>query len=94
MTKLIDSTTLRLASIEELRDLNRMVCEAIRARESATAGTFLVGDRVSFMAKDGRKVTGVVVKINTKTIKVKSIDMGWAVSPSLLTLVERAAWAA
>ena len=93
MTKLIDATTLRLASLEELRELNRLVVEAIRSREASVGGTFLVGDRVSFRAKDGRTITGTVVKINAKTIKVRSIDVMWAVSPSLLTLVERAAWA-
>ena len=93
MTDLIDATTLRLATLEELRNLNRAVYEAIRTRELAAAGTFLVGDRVSFRAKDGRTITGIVHKINLKTIKVKSIDVLWVVTPSLLTLVERAVWA-
>jgi len=93
MTKLIDATTLRLATLEELRDLNRSVVEAIRARETSVACTFQVGDRVSFRAKDGRTITGIVHKINLKTIKVKSIDVMWAVSPSLLTLVATADWA-
>ena len=93
MTDLISATTLRLATIEELRELNRIVYEAIRARETNVADTFLVGDRVKFTAKDGRTITGIVHKINLKTIKVKSIDVMWIVTPSLLTLVERADWA-
>jgi hypothetical protein len=94
MTKLIDATTLRLASLEELRELNRTVVEAIRAREASVGGTFVVGDRVKFTGRSGQTVTGTVIKINAKTIKVKSIDVTWAVSPSLLTLVERASWLA
>jgi len=94
MTNLISAAALRSATLEDLRYLNLLVVEAIRAREQAAAGTFLVGDRVKFTAKDGRTITGTVFKINLKTIKVRSIDTMWAVSPSLLTLVERAAWAA
>ena len=94
MTNLISAGALRSATLEDLRELNRVVYEAIRARETSVAGTFLVGDRVKFTAKDGRIITGSVFKINLKTIKVRSIDTVWAVTPSLLTLVERAAWAA
>ena len=94
MTNLISAGALRSATLEDLRDLNRSVVEAIRALEQAAAGTFLVGDRVKFTAKDGRTITGTVFKINLKTIKVRSIDTMWAVSPSLLKLDERAAWAA
>ena len=90
MTDLIDATTLRLATIEELRELNRIVYEAIRARETSVARAFQVGDRVKFTAKDGRTITGIVHKINLKTIKVKSIDVMWIVTPSLLTLVATA----
>ena len=71
MNDLISGTTLRLATLEELRNLNLLVVEAIRAREQAAAGTFLVGDRVKFTAKDGRTITGTVFKINLKTIKVR-----------------------
>ena len=93
MTDLIDATTLRLATLEELRELNRIVYEAIRSRETSVARAFQVGDRVKFTAKDGRTITGIVHKINLKTIKVKSIDVMWIVTPSLLTLVEQADWA-
>jgi len=87
MTDLIDATTLRLATLEELRNLNLAVVEALRSREKAMADTFVVGDRVKFRAKDGRTITGSVFKINLKTIKVRSIDTVWAVTPSLLSRV-------
>jgi len=87
MNDLISGTTLRLATLEELRNLNLAVVEAIRARETDVARAFQVGDRVRFTAKDGRTITGSVAKINMKTIKVRSIDTVWAVSPSLLQRV-------
>ena len=92
MTDLISAAALRSASLEDLRNLNRAVVEALRSREKAMADTFVVGDRVKFRAKDGRTITGIVHKINLKTVKVRSIDVMWAVTPSLLTLVERADW--
>jgi len=93
MTDLISGAALRSATLEELRNLNLAVVEAIRARETDVARDFQVGDRVSFRAKDGRTITGTVAKINLKTIKVRSIDTMWAVSPSLLTRVATADWA-
>jgi len=87
MNNLISAGALRSATLEDLRDLNRSVVEAIRALETSVGGTFLVGDRVKFTAKDGRTITGTVFKINMKTIKVRSIDTVWAVTPSLLQRV-------
>jgi len=87
MNDLISGTTLRLATLEELRNLNLAVVEAIRARETDVSRAFKFGDRVKFTAKDGRTITGSVAKINLKTIKVRSIDTVWAVTPSLLQRV-------
>lgn len=87
MNDLISGSTLRSATLEELRNLNLAVVEAIRARETDVARAFQAGDRVKFTAKDGRTITGSVAKINLKTIKVRSIDTMWAVSPSLLSRV-------
>ena len=87
MTDLISAATLRLATIDELRELNRAVCAAIRARETDVSRAFKFGDRVRFKAKDGRTITGSVAKINLKTIKVRSLDVLWAVTPSLLERV-------
>jgi hypothetical protein len=87
MTNLIDATTLRLATLDELRELNRMVVEAVRAREIDVSRAFKFGDRVRFTTKTGRTVTGSVAKINLKTIKVRSLDVLWSVTPSLLERV-------
>ena len=84
MTNLISAGVFSQASIEELRELNRVVYEAIRARETDVGRAFKFGDRVKFTAKDGRIITGSVFKINLKTIKVRSIDTVWTVTPSLL----------
>lgn len=74
----------------ELRDLNHQVVARIRelSRREQMAATlnFSVGDRVYF---EGKKWplhhAGVVVKVNTKSIQVKT-DAGqvWNVAPTLL----------
>ena len=87
MTDLISATTLRTASIEELRNLATVLHEAIRTSEYFTGRTFKLGDRVRFTAKDGRTITGSVAKVNQKTVKVRSMDVLWAVTPSLLQRV-------
>ena len=47
--------------------------------------TFRPGDRVSFSSRDGREVSGVLVKYNKKTVTIIS-DNGqkWNVSPGFL----------
>jgi len=87
MNNLISAGALRSATLEDLRDLNLSVVEAIRTLETSVACSFQVGDRVKFTAKGGRTITGSVFKINLKTIKVRSIDTVWAVTPSLLQRV-------
>ncbi len=64
------------------------IIDMVRARRSMISqeikGSFSVGDAVFFNDKRGMKVTGTILKINPKTIKV-STNMGlWKVSPSLL----------
>ncbi len=85
MTQLSD--LLSSLTLGGLRDLNAQVIAEIRARETDVSRAFKFGDRVKFTAKDGRTITGSVAKINLKTIKVRSIDTMWAVSPSLLSRV-------
>lgn len=45
---------------------------------------FAVNDEVAFNSKRGGKIKGVVSKINSKTIQVKTDACVWRVSPSLL----------
>lgn len=64
------------------------IADMVRARRSMISqeikGSFSVGDAVFFNDKRGMKVTGTILKINPKTIKV-STNLGlWKVSPSLL----------
>ena len=74
---------------QELTVLNNMVVERIRLMQKAEAliwmSKFHVGDRVSWMGRDGTTHSGILVRLNQKTVSVKTGDEGqWNVSPQLL----------
>tara|TARA_R110000868_G_C10973188_1_gene771567 strand:+ start:97506 stop:97790 length:285 start_codon:yes stop_codon:yes gene_type:complete len=58
------------------------------AKQLQAAAKFEIGNTVKFTASRGLKVEGVIIKINTKTIKVKAnnTDVMWSVSPTLLSV--------
>jgi hypothetical protein len=76
-------------SYYELNILNTLVVNHMRLIRQA--GTLLhmsklnVGDRVSWYGSDAIKRTGIVIKLNHKTVSVKIGNEGyWNVSPELL----------
>ena len=73
----------------DMNELNQVV-EAIKLKRThlakQTARMFMVGDVVSFTGKRGELVTGVITKVNPKTIIVKSKSgIQWRDTASLLT---------
>lgn len=50
---------------------------------------FTAGDKVRFYTPDGLLLSGLIVRLNKKTVSVETDDGGgWNVSPILLELVE------
>lgn len=47
---------------------------------------FELGDRVAFRS-DGRTVEGVVIRVNRKTLTVKTPDSRWKVHPNFVSKV-------
>jgi len=75
---------------DELNEIIDMIkIRKTRLREDASRN-FVVGDWVTFDAGKRGKVTGVVSKVNSKSVLVRqSVDknvMNWKVDPSLLKL--------
>jgi hypothetical protein len=74
---------------EDLRFLNRLIIERLKliaqARSTALMTRFNIGDRVGFRAPSGEWKSGVVQKLNKKTVTVLT-DKGhhWNVSPGFL----------
>ncbi len=73
----------------ELTILNRMVVERARLMHKAGALVSMsklhIGDRVSWDGEDGMVRTGIIIRLNQKTVSVETGDNGyWNVSPQLL----------
>lgn len=76
-------------SEKELIYLNRLVIERLKliSQEKSTTQMmrFNIGERVSFTAPDGRRKQGVIVRLNKKTVSLRTDDdENWNVAPGLL----------
>ncbi len=75
---------------EDLHFLNRLIVERLKliaqARSTSLMSRFNIGDRVGFQSSSGEWKSGIVQKLNTKTISILT-DKGhsWNVSPGLLS---------
>ena len=73
-----------ISNKDEIHELFGILRGRNRELEEQIATSFQVGDPVQFTSKYGTVVTGTVAKRNQKTIKVKTDQGMWKVSPSLL----------
>jgi hypothetical protein len=78
---------------QELLDLNRTIVERLKLmdnmRTHAEMMQFSVGEKVTFSARGGRQIEGMLVKYNKKTVTVITEDgEHWNVSPHALSKVE------
>jgi uncharacterized protein YxjI len=87
MIMLIDqnvSAFIRNASMDEINTMIALIRDRQRSLQVEIGSSFRVGDSVYFNDKRGAKVTGIISKVNRKTIKVTTPNGQWSVSPSLL----------
>jgi hypothetical protein len=73
--------------MDDLREVMNACNVRFRELQSRAAHSFSRGDSVFFIAKSGQKITGVVTKVNQKTVSVKTATSEWKVSGSLLRRV-------
>ena len=75
-------------SLDELLELNKRIVRRIDYLHSlktrAHLARFEAGDRVTFQS-EGRMVEGVVVRVNQKTLSIKTKDTYWRIHPRFLT---------
>jgi len=79
---------------DDLRYLNRLIVERLKlisqARSTALLAQFSVGDHVGFQAPTGEKKAGVILKLNKKTVTIRTHDgQQWNVCPGFLTPAAR-----
>jgi len=78
----------------ELHALNHFIVERLRYLQQERAQhdmtPFRIGDTVRFTTSEGRIVTGVLIRLNKKSVSIHTEEeQRWTVSPHLLTLVRR-----
>lgn len=83
-------------SESELHALNQCIVERLRTLQQQRAQQnmtqFRLGDVVRFTGNDQKEVTGIIIRLNKKTVSVHSETGGrWTVSPHFLTLIKRQA---
>lgn len=80
----------------ELLVLNQCIVERLRTLQQQRAQQnmtqFRLGDVVRFTNNDQKEVTGIIIRLNKKTVSVHSETAGrWTISPHFLTLIKRQA---
>jgi hypothetical protein len=75
---------------DDLRFLNRLICERLKliaqARSTVMLAHFSVGDRVAFRTSAGQNKIGVVLRLNKKTASIRTDDgQRWNVHPGFLS---------
>lgn len=77
-------------SLEQLFELNKRVIRRIEylhgLKTQAHLDRFEIGDRVCFPS-EGRQIEGVVIRVNQKTISIKTKDSYWRIHPRFLTKI-------
>lgn len=85
------SFDLEKLSVEELLNLNKKIIHRLNYLRSLKTRSqldkFEVGDKVCFQ-NEGRSVEGIVIRVNQKTVSVKTKESRWNIHPSFLRKVE------
>lgn len=80
-------------SLDELFELNKRIIRRVEylqgLKTRAHLDRFEVGDRVSFQS-DGHAVEGLVVRVNQKTLSIKTKDTHWNIHPRFVTKLPEA----
>jgi hypothetical protein len=89
-TNSICRSILQMDSLADIATLSKQLNTAMKMRyaelQRRKAVSFGIGSRVEFTDKLGNNISGIVLKINSKTVMVKADKSGvsWRVTPSLL----------
>ena len=78
---------------EELLFLNRLIVERLKlfsqAKSTWMMSNFNVGEKVCFTDPAGDLKTGIILRLNKKTVSIKTDDgHSWNVAPSLLRKIK------
>ena len=83
----IEIEKLSLKELVELHDkIARRLWELQKGKLSEELGEFQIGDKVSFQA-EGKMIIGIVIRVNKKTLSIRSQEGCWYVSPWMVKKV-------
>lgn len=86
----MDNAEIEKLSLKELVELHdkvaRRILELEKGKLSERLMEFQIGDKVSFQA-GSKTITGIVIRVNRKTLTVRSQENCWYVSPWAVTKV-------
>ncbi|MCK4244135.1 MAG: hypothetical protein KAX20_00765 [Candidatus Omnitrophica bacterium] len=83
----IQIENLSLKELVELHDkIARRIWELQRTKLSEKLGEFQIGDQISFQS-EGETITGIVIRVNRKTLSIRSQKGHWYVAPWAVTKV-------
>ena len=71
-------------NLDDLRSVQNALAIRFKELQSRAAHSFMKGDKVKFETRSGEIITGVVARINQKTVTVNTPNSQWKVSGSLL----------
>jgi len=71
-------------NLDDLREAQNALNARFRELQLRAAHSFRIGEKVTFKTRTGEIVTGVIKKINQKTVSVQTATTNWKVSASLL----------
>ena len=83
----IQIENLSLKELVELHDkIAKRIWELEKGKLSEKLGEFQIGDRVSFQS-EGKTISGTVIRVNRKTLSVRSQENYWYVAPWAVTKI-------
>jgi preprotein translocase subunit YajC len=86
----IDRIDIEKLSYEELIQLNHRIIRRIQYLQSlktqAAIDRFQIGDKVFFQS-GGRRIEGIVVRVNRKTLGVHTADANWNIHPGMVSKI-------
>ena len=77
-----------IQTTSELQKLSKIISARHKELQKRMANKFSVGDIVTFTGKHGNVETGKIIKVNQKSIDIRTMTNRWRVSPSMLSKVD------
>lgn len=86
----MDNAEIEKLSLKELVELHdkvaRRIWELQKTKLSEKLGEFQIGDKVRFQS-EGRIIIGIIIRVNRKTLSIRSQEGNWYVAPWAVTKI-------